>query len=361
MRELASGLENKTNNTFLTISASSVRDNDGNTVLGITKDDPLKASEFISDTTSPKLDQYHLDLNTGIITLNFSEAIDQYTLQPTGLTFTSSNDTNTSYTYTLTNGSVISIEQSWIEVNLTINDLNELKAILQLATNSSNTYLSLDEGSVSDISGNPVLSIDISDPLPVSDIVPDTTNPSLVSYTLDMDNGELNLTFTETVLHYTLRSTALTFQNTSSRLLSDSCAHYTLADLNVTVIRLDNTILSVTINNSDLNEIKRRPLLAVSRNTTYLAITADAINDTSLNPVNPISFNDALLASDHIEDTTPPTMTGFDFDLNNGQLILRFSETVNRSSLNLNYLTFKSDDFNNTTTYNVTGEGSSFP
>ena len=361
LTELASGFNNQTNNTFLTVTASSVRDNDGNTVFGINKDDPLKASGFISDTTSPSLDQYHLDLNTGIITLNFSEAIDRSTLQPTGLTFTSSNDTNTSYSYTLTNGSVINIEQSWIEVNLTIDDLNELKAILQLATNSSNTYLSLDEGSTLDVSGNPVLPIDISDPLPVSNITADTTNPSLVSYTLDMDNGELNLTFTETVLHYTLNSTSLTFQNTSSRLLTDSCAYYTLADLNVTILRLDNTILSMTLNNTDLNELKRRPLLAVSRNTTYLAITADFINDTSMNPVNLISYNDALLASDHVEDTTPPTMTGFDFDLNNGQLVLRFSETVNRSTLNLDYLTFKSNDTDNSTTYNINGEGSSFP
>ena len=99
----------------------------------------------------------------------------------------------------------------------------------------------------------------------------------------------------------------------------------------------------------------------MSRNTTYLAITTNFINDTSMNPVNLISYNDALLASDHVEDTTPPTMTGFDFDLNNGQLVLRFSETVNRSTLNLDNLTFKSNDTDNSTTYNINGEGSSFP
>jgi hypothetical protein len=359
IRTLATGSNNVTNNTYLSVNGSAVKDNDGNLLFTIY--DPLKANQFISDTTEPQLVQYHLDLDTGVITLNFSEAVDIATFVPDGITFLNINSTNASFTYQLTNGTVISIEQSWIEVNLTLYDLNELKSLLELTTNENNTFLAIDEGSVLDVSGNPLQFINLTDAIHVTVFIPDTTSPTLISYSLDMNNGQLNLTFSESVLSYTLTSTGFTVQNSRSLPLIDSNLYYTLRNLNVTVDRLDNTVISMIVNNSDLNQIKRRPKLAINRNTTYLSITKEAINDTNMNSVSPIPSTNALIASEYVKDTTPPTLFGFDLDLNNGQLVLRFSETVNSSTLNLDYLTFKSDNTTNATAYNITGDGSSFP
>ena len=360
LRKLASGSNDISNNTFLTVKHSAVKDNEGNTLVGIYKENPLPATEFISDITSPELEGFDLDLNTGILTLNFTEAVDGDSLIPEGLQFLSLNSSNPASSYQLTNGSVVSVEQNWIEVNLTVEDLNELKVRLNLATDQGNTYISFEEGSITDTSNNPSVGVNESDAIPVNILTPDTTRPTLESFTLDLNSGEMNLTYSETVLPSTLTSTAFTVQNAMSLVLNNPDLYYTLAQPNVTVTRTQNTVVSVVINNADLNEIKRRPELARSENDTFLSYTKEAINDTNMNPVSPRYPNNAIQASEYVKDTTPPELSGFDFDLNTGQLTLRFTETVNRTTLQTDYLVFKSDDTPNATNYTLTGDGSSF-
>ena len=352
--DLMTGANNESSNSYLTITPSAIRDNDGNAV---TMNSALRAQLFVSDTTSPELIQFHLDLNTGVLTLNFTEAVNSSSLAYTGLILLSNNtdDLNATSEVELTNVTVIAVNQSWISVNITQSDLNEIKAYLDLATNINNTFLTIDAATILDTSENPVVEINDTDAIPVSDLTPDTTRPVLDSYDLDMDNGELILTFSESVLSHTLTPTAFTLQVMSSLALVDSQLYYTLMSTNVTVTAVDHTVVSLLINNSDLNEIKKRSQLATAQNNTFLSLTENAINDTSSNKLMPILPSNGLPVTNYTRDITPPKLASFDFDLNNGQLTLRFTETVNKSSLRLNYYEFASDNTTNATTYALTG------
>ena len=360
LRDLATGSNNYSNNTFLIVESTAVTDNEGNILVGI-YDTPLPATQFVSDITKPELDDFHLDLNTGSLTLIFTEAVDGETLNPEDITLLNTDTDDPETFYTLTNGSVISVEQNWIEVNLTVSDLDEIKARFDLATTMDNTYISIKEGAILDTSSNSLVLLNLTDALPVNILTPDITSPSLIAFMFDLDSGEMNLTYSETVIPSTLTTTAFTVQNAMSQLLSDTNLYYTFKELQATVIGYDNTIVSVVINNIDLNAIKSRPDIATSKNNTYLSFTKDAINDTSMNSVIPRYPSNAIQASEYIEDTTPPELAGFDFDLNNGQLTFRFTETVNRTTLVMDNFVFKSDNTSNeTTNYTLTGDDSSF-
>ena len=299
----------------------------------------MPAAAFISDITRPALRGFSLNLNTSVLTLNFTEAMDDVSLDPSGITLRSENATNATSAYTLTNGTVISIDQTIVEIEVTRFDLNNIKAVLDLATDIADTYIDIREGSILDTSGNPVLGTSPEDAIPVTELRPDVTNPELLGFDLDIDSGCLTMTFSETVLPTSLDPTAFTIQNSDSLTLENGSLFYTLTGGNVTVIQ--NTVLKLKMPNTDLNQLKRRSLLATSDNDSFLSITEDAVTDSSGNSVIPVPSAAAVAVSNYTEDTTLPELLSFNLDLNIGQLLLRFSETVNSSTLNLPFFTFQ--------------------
>ena len=83
--DLASGAENTSANTFLTLLSTAVRDSNDNAIHEISSSEALEAAVFISDITPPNLLGFDLDLNVGVITLNFSEAVNGAILNPAGI------------------------------------------------------------------------------------------------------------------------------------------------------------------------------------------------------------------------------------------------------------------------------------
>ena len=329
---LASGSDNVSDNTYLSITPSVVNDTSGNPVTERPPDDSLMAVEFISDTTRPELTGFTLDLDTGVVTLNFTEAVNGATLISTGLTFRNTNSSNATY-YTLTGGYSLSSEQDYLEVAITDFDLDNIKALLDLGTTPNNTYLDLLESSVEDTSGNPVVNVSSSAALEATSVTPDQTRPTLVEFHLDMNSGNMTLSFSETISTDSVQYTEYTVQARESlALIMDNAGlFYTLTNGSVTTIT--NTQLVITLVNSDLNEIKRRPMLASEANNTYLSFTETAIRDTSNNLVSPNTSTNAVSVMNYTKDSTPPELISFSLDLNIGQLILRFSETVNTTTL----------------------------
>lgn len=356
LTDLATGAGNESTNSYFSITSSAIKDNDGNSVTSIPTTAALLASQFISDTTSPELVQFHLDLNTGILTLNFTEAINSTSLATTGLTLLSTTESsNTSSVVQLTNVTITAVNQSWIDVNVTESDLNEIKARLNLATNSTNTYLAIAAATILDTSGNPVIETNTTEAIPVSELTADKTSPTLEAFDLDMNKGELRLTFSESVLASTLTPAAFTLQADLSLSLTNQQLFYTLASSNVSVTAINHTVVTLLVNNSDLNQIKKRPQVATSEDNTFLSITENAINDTSNNRVTPVPPSNGLPVTNYTRDTTPPKLASFDFDLNIGQLTLRFTETVNKSTLHLDRFKFAADNTTNATSYAITG------
>jgi len=151
---------------------------------------------------------------------------------------------------------------------------------------------------------------------------------------MDMSQGTMSLTFTESVSLDSFRVIALTLQSSSS-IASPFFASYSLMDKLNVMGTVQNTVITFTLINDDLNRIKQLVPLATSAQTTFLSITAQAIADMALipNQVVPILPTAAKPVAAFTADTVRPNFVGFDVDMSSEQLVLTFDETVNASSL----------------------------
>ena len=91
----------------------------------------------------------------------------------------------------------------------------------------------------------------------------------------------------------------------------------------------------------DLNEIKRLFTLAIDDLSTYVTITSFVVDDMNGNAADEIAEDDALTVSVFVADRSPPQLEEFDLNLNSSELVLRFNETVNRESLNVESITIQ--------------------
>lgn len=177
----------------------------------------------------------------------------------------------------------------------------------------------------------------------------DKVNPILNSFSLDINIGVLNLTFSETINATSVDFTQLTLQHTSS---------YPLLTYTLTtglVISDNDPLLTLILNPTDLNLIKTIDELADTNYNallnTYLAITTRAIRDMNGNYNNELRSDiGALGVSAVIPDTTRPTLINASLDLNVGMMSLTFDETVREETIDMTEITLLSSIFNNTST-----------
>ena len=209
--------------------------------------------------------------------------------------------------------------------------------MLNLGTQENDTWLFLQRGAVLDMSDVPY---NIPESVRASVVYPDTTQPELVMFSLDINEGILNLTFSETVDATSLKVDQITLlahpeANESDYVHSLSPPPYGGSGTN----SINSTLISITLGDGDLNEIKRLFRLATSVNTTFLSITEDTIVDMSGLKVAPYNETSPLRAFEVKADTTDPVLVGFSLDMNEGVLSLTFSETVNSDSFNVLFVT----------------------
>ena len=326
-------LATSTNTTFIHVAAAGVQDMNRNYIMPITLDAGIQVSAFVPDTIPPQLVAFDLNLVTEQLTLYFSETVNASSLNVSGLTLLSARSGSFPRVRRLVGGTVLSADSTVIFVQLGAPDLNYIKSISGFATSQANTYITIDNYTIFDMSANPIVAIANGSALQVSGYTADTVRPVLVTFSLDMNTGTLYLTYNETVNTTSLRVQSLTLQSTTTGGSSFSFNPQTTASSSPY-----GPVVTVMIGNSDLNVIKYLFPLATSSNTTFLTISQLAINDTSGNPVVPST----LQVSAFTADSTPPVVQSFAFDLNLGQITFNFSETVNVSSFNLTEVTLQS-------------------
>jgi len=162
----------------------------------------------------------------------------------------------------------------------------------------------------------------------------DFTPPCLESFTLDLSSDVLTLYFSETVNRESLDITQIIIQNSTSITTS----FYQLTSGRVPAG--NNRIITITLDRTDANEIKRLTTLATNSASTYISFTSSLVSDLNNNLVEPISNSSAWQVAMYVPDTTNPTLVSFDFLLAAENtppilLILHFSETVQASTLNV--------------------------
>ena len=205
------GIATNVSNTFLVIEQHHQIFNDAGSLLTIPPAFPLQALMVIPDTTGPRLVSFTLDLDFGLLTLQFSEPVTDLNGVPP-----SSQLSMVLVHPTLTGGGLQShLSTATLAVIISFEDLNAVKALLNLATSTANTFLSFTSNITGDYAFNEAEPIPSSNAVPVSSFLLDTTSPTWISFFLDMNTGERTLTYDETISASSFDPALITLQNST--------------------------------------------------------------------------------------------------------------------------------------------------
>ena len=324
--------------SYLRINANTVYDMSAQGVVAIVNANAIQANSYTADATSPTLQHYSLNLNTGTLVLTFSETVDGSTLTTSAITLQSASNMNglvaATHQYTLTGGSYSPQLSTVISVSLSTADLNAIKALPIIAITNSGTFLSLTSSAVKDVYGNAITVIASTAGQASSSFTPDATSPVLSSFDINMSLGTLTLSFSEPVDATSVSVTAITLQNAATLVYSANAFQLTSGSTSSAV---DSMTIQVTLSAADLNSIKLIRPLARSRGSSFIVIASSLVKDTSANSVTPIIDGQAQEAASYTADTIAPTLQQFDLDMNTGILIMTFSEVMDITTLHRDY------------------------
>jgi hypothetical protein len=283
----------------------------------------LGATGYTTDTTVPTLVSFDLNMKTGHIALTFSEIVKADQLDVTKITI---HNFDSSATVMIGTSTTSSSNGLTIVIVISADDLNTLKGNRQTATSDMDTYISLGSGAIKDMFSN---LLSTATRVAVTTFTADDVAPTLLEYSLNMNLGKLSLTFSEIVNVQTLQPTYFALQHVMSSPMASLKYTLTGGTANPSVNGVTVTIdLSVT----DLDEIKSRYGLAVSKATTYLSFSADAIKDMNTNGIVAVDSDNAVLAQAWTADSTAPTLVSFALDMSLRKLTISFSETMQLTS-----------------------------
>ena len=335
--------------TYISVTDSLIFDTNGNPNTAISPPEALQVSNYVGDEVCPILDSFQLDVDAGLLLLTFSETVNGSSLDRSSFTLQNASNLTTSSLVLETTAVTLPLDTSLV-LQLTNNELNQLKRIATLATSIINTWISVEFPGIYDTFGNALVEIQANDALQAAVYVFDETQPLLLSFTIDLDSGMLSLSFDETVSACSLTLTEVTLQNSGSIMFSTI---YTFTG--GTVLSSDDPVLVTELLAEDVNSIKGLTNLATSATDTFLSLTEQAVEDMNGNPITFISPNNALPVLDFIPDMTSPNMLSFSLNLTAGEMQFVFDETVNVSSFDPTELLLISDTSPVTNNYTLTG------
>ena len=314
------------NTTHISMLSDAIRDLSNNPSGSILSSSPITCSQYTPDAAPPYVTAWALDMDASpSLTIYFSETVklDSLQLETEPITLVGLNGEY----YKLTGGLFVKgLDSPQLEITLTVEDTNVIKSMLSLATYINNTFLAIRSGALLDLDSNLLQAINISSPLQANSFTSDTTNPRLVSFNIDMNEGRIWLTFDEIVNGSTLIPSMILLEHTT--LPNPPLLYLTGGYFSS---RFD-TVTYLNLSISDLNELKRLEGLAVSNYTTYISIRQgtirDVLSDFSSNPVTEISDTTPIMVSLFVPDITPPVFVRFSLNLTSETLSLTFDETV---------------------------------
>jgi hypothetical protein len=156
--------------------------------------------------------------------MTFTEPIDAGTFDAADFSLQSENVTGGDTDHLTLSGSLGSTDDSdTLLLELDSATVNALKADSDLAVSRSSTFMSIvDGGSITDMAGNTLTAIGNSSAMNAAAHTGDRTDPTLESFTLNLDTFVLALTFSETVNASSLALRDARYRQTGITLESDS-------------------------------------------------------------------------------------------------------------------------------------------
>lgn len=308
-----SALAASKDSTYITISDGLITDMTDRKVTAIADGAGKAVETFTQDTTAPSFASFSLDMNGGVLSLVFAETVASDTIDPTAIQVQSETSAVSEETYILTGGTASSERNTGFDLFLSTADLNVLKA-RPFATSQGNTYISfVKPGVVEDVAQNAAGALGSADAIRATSFSADTKGPTLTGLDIDMNSLVLTLKFDETVSKTSVSPQTITVQDTSD----GSGVGVTLGDSSIVKSAADGPTIEIQMSPADGNRIKLQPTLAISKASSFVAITPLTAKDMEGNSVNAIEPTAAIQADAHTADTTAPQVTSFgvDFDL----------------------------------------------
>ena len=336
---LQPGLADSITNTFVSFSASSAADYAGNTVRLVSTTSARQADIFLNDTSRPSLQSYDLDLSTGILELHFSEPIDVSSLDMTKVSIMSRSDSSRGGNYTLTSTTALDGDGKDIRVQVSDEDIHNMKNIDGLIRSGDSTYLIINATAATDLQGNQLLTIKDGSGKAVDSYVGDTSAPTVDSITLNMEENYLLFNMSELIRTSSVDVTQIQI----AEMYSGSSQDYSLTtssqvDVNTTF----TTQILVRLSSSDANTIKYRNPMGLRANTSYLSFTSTFVQDSFGNNVQEVPTSSPVITDVFIADTSPPVLQAFTLDMDAGTIALTFDESVKSDNMDLTQLTLQS-------------------
>ena len=303
--------------TYLVASPFTFVDGAGNLFVGIPADMARQAFLVVPDTSPPELLAFSYvapgDRIGVVLVLQFSEVVNSSTFNATAITLQdAANTVDATQFFTLTDAAISFVDTSVLMVNITDEDYLTIQSLPPLAIDVNTTYLSISSGAVLDLFGAPLIEITSDNAQQASRFSVDVVSPEVIGFTFDLNAAQVIITFTEIVFASTYNATQFTIQDSSN-------ATENVYTLTGGTARGDGNRLVISLSTFDLDELNRNSDLAVSRETTYLSLTAFAIQDASRNRVAPIPNTAALQSSRFVPDMTGPRLLSFAMNLDLSQ------------------------------------------
>ena len=270
------------NDSFISHSTLAFHDLFFNPSIPLLNTSGLMASSFISDTTRPFLNCYSIDMDSGAIILTFSETIDIFSINFTGLTLHRSLNTSNDpfLSYTLTTGILDhTINGIFVRFIFSKSDFDQIKR-QRIGTSMVTTYIALTQFFISDMDNNLLIPLieGLSARSPCNYSL-DGTPPSLIDFYLDLNGSLISLTFSEPIIFLSLNPQLFTLS--SSR---ESGTLFTFLNTSSVTTQQDDTIIVLPISKEDINVIKRLQDLATNINNTFLFHADGSFFDVFSNP-----------------------------------------------------------------------------
>lgn len=328
---------------FLAVNPGAIVDMMGNAVERIALTHAMPAADFYADDTAVAVTAFTLNMHVGTITLQLSETVDIYSLDVARLAL-QSNVTNVGgggggdafRSVRLVRGSSGFLYAAPYDTRVAIqigeDELNELKRLDGLATDATNTFLTVDPRFGTDMNNNSFVSISVANALSPADFTPDTKAPQIRECAFNLNNATLVCVFSETM--------RASLTNVSKISLANNSTAVTFVSLfDAAVVSPDGPELELALSNAEANRLKAAEGLATDASNTYVVVQQGAFTDMNDNVIVAHGMGQGVRVDRFVNDTTAPVLLRYALTMPSQkppiQIDMYFSETLAMSSFNL--------------------------
>ena len=314
------------NDIYISLLPTAFEDIAGNTVQSA-----LMVCNFTSDTNPPSVASFTLDLNSNLLHIVLNEPILVASLNISGFKLANSISVDVHNTVNLNDSYLFDCNDSpaddamrMISIAFGSQSLTRIKTDNNIGTTVDNTYLLIDDNSFTDTNGNSYIS---HGPIAAATIIVDNSPATAIGLSLDMNIGQIVLTFDDVV-------DVSTWYNQETFIQRAAFTYNSKQGLSGIVSSDSSNIISVNITN--LNTLKRQLNYgtATEVNTTYLTIRAHAINDIRGVDIIAVTDGNGIIANSYVIDRELPQLIFFDLDMDRGRLYFYYDEPIAFSSFN---------------------------